>query len=597
MRMHKGFVMTKQKSQILPTSLWKFYFKYAFRGYGWIIFVWALFMLVVLSDNILFPLYQKWLVQTLESPMLPNVSWLQHILPTIILIVCLDLIVMACSLLRWAYFQRWSPYVTQRISTILTGYTQSQSISWWVSRLPGKINQQIHYVEEIPDILSSIWWSVCTLITIIINSGMLFRINLYVAIIFLCAFGFRVWYSCMLRKALKISAENKASAQSVLSGKLVDSLSNFAIVKSFAGSKYEEKYLEPHRKKQINTSVRFAFLNRFFWGVPGTIESIFFGITLLCCSMLYYRGEMTIADIVFTISVFFTVVWGISALIDKVPDIIDKVSSASKSYKELVGVIDVADIDNAPDLVVDRGAIEFKNISFKYRRKYVLRDFNLKIKPGERVGIVGLSGAGKTTLVNLLMRFYDPNRGSVLIDNQDIAKVSQSSLRENISYIPQEPTMFNRTILENIEYGRPGATLREIKAAAAEASADEFINTTEKKYNSLVGDRGIKLSGGQRQRIAIARAFLKNAPILILDEATSALDSETEIAIQKSFDKLSSGHTTLVVAHRLSTLRNMDRIIVLDKGRVVESGTHNALLRRHGLYAKLWKMQSGGFLQ
>ena len=279
------------------------------------------------------------------------------------------------------------------------------------------------------------------------------------------------------------------------------------------------------------------------------------------------------------------------------PDLIDTISSASHSYKELVTPIEITDIDNAPDLVVDRGAIEFKNVSFKYRRQYVLRDFNLKIKSGERVGIVGLSGAGKTTLVNLLMRFYDPNRGSVLIDNQDIAKVSQDSLRENISYIPQEPTMFNRTILENIEYGRPGASLREIKAAAAEASADEFINTTEKKYNSLVGDRGIKLSGGQRQRIAIARAFLKNAPILILDEATSALDSETEIAIQKSFDKLSSGHTTLVVAHRLSTLRNMDRIIVLDKGRVVESGTHNSLLRKKGLYAKLWKMQSGGFLQ
>lgn len=597
MRMHKGFIMTKQKSQILPTSLWKFYFQYAFRGYGWIMFVWALLLFVVSCDNILFPLYQKWLVATLETPVPYGMTWLQHILPTIILIVVLDVGLMACSLLRWAFFQRWSPYVGQKISTTLTNYTQTQSMSWWVSRLPGKVNQQINYVQEIPDTLSSLWWSVCTLITIIINSGMLFHINLYVAIIFLCAFCFRVWFSCMLRKTLKTSAEDKAVAQSTLSGKLVDSLSNFAIVKSFSGVKHEEKYLEPHRKKQINTSVRFAFLNRFFWGVPGTLESIFFGITLFLCSMLYFRGEITIADIVFTISVFFTVVWGISALVDKVPDIIDKISSASKSYRELVGVIDVADIDNAPELKVSHGKIEFQNISFKYRKKYVLRDFNLIIKPGERIGIVGLSGAGKTTLVNLLMRFYDPNDGVVLIDDQDIAKVSQSSLRENISYIPQEPTMFNRTILENIEYGRPGATLREIKTAAIEASADEFIRGTEKKYNSLVGDRGIKLSGGQRQRVAIARAFLKNAPILILDEATSALDSETEIAIQKSFDKLSAGHTTLVVAHRLSTLRNMDRIIVLDKGRVIESGTHATLLRKKGLYAKLWKMQSGGFLQ
>ncbi len=585
------------QKQILPTSLWKFYFKYAFRGYGWIIFFWAIISLIMQFDNVLFPFYQKWLVQALETPIPDGMTWLQHILPTIILIVVLDISLMLCLIMRWFLYNRWGPYVVQKISTQLTNYTQSQSMSWWVSRLPGKVNQQITYVQHLPEIINILWWSFCVLVMIVINSGMLFKVNLYVAIMFLCAFAFRVLFAWGMRKKLKNASENSANAQSTLSGKLVDSLSNYSIVKSFSGARREEKYLESHRKKKIDTSIRFAFLNRLFFGIPGTLWSVFFGGTLFFCSVLYYRGEMTIADIVFTIGVFFSVMGSINVLINRLPDIIDKISSASKSYRELAGNIDVADIDNAPDLLVDRGAIEFKNVSFKYRRKYVLRDFNLKIKSGERVGIVGLSGAGKTTLVNLLMRFYDPNRGSVLIDNQDIAKVSQDSLRENISYIPQEPTMFNRTIAENIEYGRPGASLREIKVAAREASADEFINTTEKKYNSLVGDRGIKLSGGQRQRIAIARAFLKNAPILILDEATSALDSETEIAIQKSFDKLSSGHTTLVVAHRLSTLRNMDRIIVLDKGMVVESGTHNALLRRHGLYAKLWKMQSGGFLQ
>ncbi len=585
------------QKQILPTSLWKFYLKYAFRGYGWIIFFWAIISLIMQFDNVLFPFYQKWLVQALETPIPDGMTWLQHILPTIILIVVLDISLMLCLIMRWFLYNRWGPYVVQKISTQLTNYTQSQSMSWWVSRLPGKVNQQITYVQHLPEIINILWWSFCVLVMIVINSGMLFKVNLYVAIMFLCAFAFRVLFAWGMRKKLKNASENSANAQSTLSGKLVDSLSNYSIVKSFSGARREEKYLESHRKKKIDTSIRFAFLNRLFFGIPGTLWSVFFGGTLFFCSVLYYRGEMTIADIVFTIGVFFSVMGSINVLINRLPDIIDKISSASKSYRELAGNIDVADIDNAPDLLVDRGAIEFKNVSFKYRHKYVLRDFNLKIKSGERVGIVGLSGAGKTTLVNLLMRFYDPNRGSVLIDNQDIAKVSQDSLRENISYIPQEPTMFNRTIAENIEYGRPGASLREIKVAAREASADEFINTTEKKYNSLVGDRGIKLSGGQRQRIAIARAFLKNAPILILDEATSALDSETEIAIQKSFDKLSSGHTTLVVAHRLSTLRNMDRIIVLDKGMVVESGTHNALLRRHGLYAKLWKMQSGGFLQ
>ena len=586
------------KGQLLPKSLWKFYMQHAFRGYWWTIVIWAILVLVVMFDNVLFPFYQKWLVQTLEIPIPAGMNWLQHILPTILLIVGLDVTLMTCMLLRWVAYNHWAPYVANNISVALTNYTQNQSMAWWVSKLPGKVNQQMTYVQEITEILNIVWWCTCGFIMICINSGMLFRVNVYVAIMFLCAFTFRVWFAWLLRKKLKTASETKASAKSTLSGKLVDSLSNFAIVKSFAGAKREEKYLEPHRKKQIKTTVDFAFLNRIFWGVPGTLWSFFFGGTLFFCSMLYFRGEMTIAEIVFTIGVFFSVMSAISGLIDRVPDVTDKISSALKSYRELVTPVKVTDAEDAKELKVRHGKIEFKNISFKYRTKNVLTDLNLTIKPGERVGIVGMSGAGKTTLVNLLMRFYDPNKGCILIDGQDIATVSQDSLRENISYIPQEPTMFNRTIMENIEYGRPGATARQIKAAAVEASADEFIMGTDKKYNSLVGDRGIKLSGGQRQRIAIARAFLKNAPILILDEATSALDSETEAVIQQSFEKLSAGHTTLVIAHRLSTLRNMNRIVVLDKGHVVESGTHMSLLRKkNGIYAKLWKMQSGGFIQ
>ena len=195
------------------------------------------------------------------------------------------------------------------------------------------------------------------------------------------------------------------------------------------------------------------------------------------------------------------------------------------------------------------------------------------------------------------MSFYDPTRGEILIAMQNIRNVTQDSLRRSIAFIPQEPTLFNRTIRENIEYGKPGASIRQIHDASRRAAAHDFIMGTEKKYDSMVGDRGIKLSGGQKQRIAIARAFLKNAPILVLDEATSALDSETEIAIQKSFDELARGRTTLAIAHRLSTLRNMDKIVVLNDGNVVEYGTHDQLLRRRGEYARLWKMQSGGFLQ
>ena len=321
------------------------------------------------------------------------------------------------------------------------------------------------------------------------------------------------------------------------------------------------------------------------------------GVTLVLCAYLYGRGEMGLADIVYSTSVYFNVMGMIANLMNSISSIIDNMASAGKGYRNLVVPIEVDDAPNAVPLVVKHGKIEIKNVSFKYKNRYVLRDLSLTVKPGERVGIVGASGAGKTTLVNLLMRFYDVKSGTILIDGHDIRDVTQDSLRANISFIPQDPAMFNRTILENIAYGRPNATNDEIRRAAKNASADKFIMMTEKKYNTIVGDRGIKLSGGQKQRIAIARAFLKQAPILILDEATSALDSETEATIQHSFEKLSHNRTTIAIAHRLSTLRNMDRIVVLDKGRIIESGTHSSLLRRRGAYARLWKMQSGGFLQ
>lgn len=309
------------------------------------------------------------------------------------------------------------------------------------------------------------------------------------------------------------------------------------------------------------------------------------------------NGEIKVSEIVFTMSVYFSVMGLISRIIGEIPGIVDMLGSAKKSYDELNIPLGITDIENAPDLVVTHGKIEFHNVWFRYKRKWILQNFNLTISAGERVGLVGASGAGKTTLVNLLMRFYDVSRGEILIDGQDIRTVSQDSLRRSIAFIPQEPTMFNRTIGENIGYGLVGATEQEIKSASRRAAAHDFIMATEKKYDSLVGDRGIKLSGGQRQRIAIARAFLKNAPILVLDEATSALDSETEVAIQNSFDELARGRTTIAIAHRLSTLRNMDKIVVLNHGRIIEQGTHSTLLRRGGEYARLWKMQSGGFLQ
>lgn len=267
-----------------------------------------------------------------------------------------------------------------------------------------------------------------------------------------------------------------------------------------------------------------------------------------------------------------------------------------KAYDSIIIERKIVDKPHAKKLKINRASIEFDNVDFAYGKNKVLKKFNLKIKPSERVGLVGLSGAGKTTLCNLLLRMYDVDNGAIKIDGTDIRDIKQESLLKNISYVPQDTTLFNRSILENIRFARPNATKAQVIAAAKKANIHDFISKLPDGYNTLVGNNGIKLSGGQRQRISIARALLKNAPILILDEATSALDSKNEIMIQKSLQHAMRGKTTLVIAHRLATLRNVDRIIVIKDGKIIESGPHKELLKCHGPYCSLWKMQTAGFI-
>jgi ATP-binding cassette subfamily B protein len=267
-------------------------------------------------------------------------------------------------------------------------------------------------------------------------------------------------------------------------------------------------------------------------------------------------------------------------------------------------LLEAPEIQDAPDakkLAIKNGAIDLSNLTFRYddstQQKQVFNNLTLHIKPGERIGLVGPSGGGKSTLTRLLMRFEDIDDGEITIDEQNIAAVTQESLRKSIAYVPQEPLLFHRTVAENIAYGHPNISLQKIKHAAKQAYADEFIETLSEGYDTVVGERGVKLSGGQRQRIAIARAILKDAPILVLDEATSALDSESEVYIQKALQELMRGRTTIVIAHRLSTIQKMDRIIVLSDGKIVEEGSHKSLLGQKGVYARLWKHQSGGFIE
>jgi len=584
------------KSIVFPKTLLGFYLLYAMRPYLWVTAIYLFLLVSVrIAYELLWPFYNKWVVNIFERPVPEGMGFIEAAIPTIILILCLMTAAGVVDVIQNTLQGRVNMRARNHISVVLYRYVHQQSMQFFYSRYPGKIAKQIQYISEgyITRRVAGIFASIIVLIA---GTGFVLALDWRVSALLASSLGFRLMYGIWRMKPMNKAAHVTGEASSSLSGINVDSISNFSIVKLFAGAKREDAHALPFREKHVNASLYQRFMERLFWVLPMFVTIVLFGVMLLICVIQYQNGNMTVAEVVFTQSIFWAMTNQIDNIVFEIPDLTDTIGHASQSYQELIKPIDVKDRANAKRLNVKHGQIEFKNLTFSYGTKDVLRGMNLVIRPGEKVGLVGTSGAGKTTLVNLLMRFYDRTRGKILIDGQDIAKVTQDSLRENIAFIPQEPTMFNRTLRDNIAYGKPGATDDEIKHAAERANADRFIMETKNGYESLVGDRGVKLSGGQRQRIAIARAFLKDAPILVLDEATSALDSETEVAIQKSFAELSRGRTTLVIAHRLSTLRNMDRIIVMDGGQIVEDGTHAELLEQGGTYAYLWQMQSGGFL-
>lgn len=391
--------------------------------------------------------------------------------------------------------------------------------------------------------------------------------------------------------------EKHSDSVTTLTGKIVDVFTNIQNVKLFAREKYESSYLNRFQKEEIKKSQKAQLLlelMRIGFGLNGLL--LIFG-TLYLLINGWIHGTVTLGDFTqVTMQTFwlFGWMWYTSYQIT----IYAKTNATISAALSLVRKShDIIDKPSAYPLKVTQGEIHFDKVDFAYhQRRVVFNDFNVTIKAGQKIGLVGFSGSGKSTFVNLILRFYDLKSGKILIDGQSIADVTQESLRSNIAVIPQDPSLFHRTLMENIRYGLLNTSDEEVIHAAKLAHCDDFIQRLDEGYQSLVGERGVKLSGGQRQRIAIARAILKNAPILILDEATSSLDTATEKTIQESLNFLMKDRTTIVVAHRLSTLSSMDRILVFDKGKIVEDGSIKELLKAKGHFSMLWNMQVDDFL-
>ncbi|MBI1364228.1 MAG: ATP-binding cassette domain-containing protein [Proteobacteria bacterium] len=511
----------------------------------------------------------------------------------------LNLMLILCSRTSGSILVIIGPALRARTREGLFAYLQHHSHRYFMGQFAGSLANRI--TEVATSVNHALWtvmfdfWPVT--VSFSVSMYLLFKAHTELAAVLAMWTMVYVAVSFLLARRCRVLASDFAAARSLVSGKVVDAVTNIMNIKLFSRRRYEREYLKDYLQMEVMKARKtFWFMEIMRWFQFLAAASLLVGMVMYAMR-LWAAGEISMGAFVVVFGLCTTLVNDARGLSRRFLEFFEYVGNINDGVSIIIRPHEIVDVPAAPALKVPNGRVVFKDVTFAHKAGVAVFDgLNVTIEGGQKIGLVGHSGAGKSTFVNLLLRLHDLNGGAIEIDGQDIAHVRQDSLRANIAMIPQDPMLFHRTLKENIRYGREDATDEEVLEASRRAYCHDFIQDVPEGYDALVGERGVKLSGGQRQRIAIARAMVKDAPILVLDEATSSLDSESERYIQQSLDDLMKERTVLVIAHRLSTIANMDRILVFDQGRIVEDGSHEELLKRNGLYARLWNMQAGGFL-
>ena len=487
------------------------------------------------------------------------------------------------------------------LSRMCFDYLQKHSFSYFANNFPGSIvKKHKSFINTFEFLTDQLFFEIIPgVVSVIVMIFVLGKINILLG---LGMFGWMLVFMLInwgfTKYKLKYDIQ-RSEVETATSGLLSDTISNNVNIKLFNGYLFESDAYGDLSEK-LHKLRKFTWdMGAVFYGFQSLIMLVLEIFIFYFAIGLWKKEMLTVGDFVLIQSYLFSammLVWDFGRIMMRM---YERLAEAEEMTLVLNLPHQIIDIPKAKKLKVKEGKIRFDKVSFRYEDgEEIIKNIDFDIKPGQTVALVGLSGSGKSTLTKLLLRLYNVTSGKILIDNQDIAKVNQESLRKNVSLVPQDPILFHRNLMENIRYGRFEASDEEVKKAAKLAYCDEFVSKLKDGYHSMVGDRGIKLSGGERQRVAIARAILKNSPILVLDEATSSLDSESEKYIQKSLANLMKNKTVLIIAHRLSTIRKVDRIIVISDKKIVEDGTHNQLIKlKNGVYRKLWQIQVGGFIQ